>query len=87
MRGVPAAVKALRVKRAFNDLNAETGALGNSDTAAFDLKRALQYADAEIAAVRHTGVLLREKILCKGTPLEVLNSDEFAQAFHLGGAK
>ena len=32
-------------------------------------------------------VLLREKILCKGTPLEVLNSDEFAQAFHLGGAK
>ena len=32
-------------------------------------------------------VLLREKILCKGTPLEVLNSDEFAQAFHLGGTK
>ena len=32
-------------------------------------------------------VLLRETILCKGTPLEVLNSDEFAQAFHLGGAK
>ena len=32
-------------------------------------------------------VLLREKILCKGTPLEVLNTDEFAQAFHLGGAK
>ena len=32
-------------------------------------------------------VLLREKILCKGTPLEVLNSDEFVQAFHLGGAK
>ena len=32
-------------------------------------------------------VLLREKILCKGTPLEVLNSDAFAQAFHLGGAK
>lgn len=30
-------------------------------------------------------VLLREKILCKGTPLEVLNSDAFAQAFHLGG--
>lgn len=31
-------------------------------------------------------VLLREKILRKGTPLEVLNSDEFAEAFHLGGA-
>jgi len=31
-------------------------------------------------------VLLREKILCKGSPLEVLNSEEFAKAFHLGGA-
>lgn len=30
-------------------------------------------------------VLLREKILRKGTPLDVLNSEEFAQAFHLGG--
>ena len=31
-------------------------------------------------------VLLRERILCKGSPLEVLNSEEFAKAFHLGGA-
>ncbi len=30
-------------------------------------------------------VLLREKILCEGAPLEVLNSEAFAQAFHLGG--
>jgi zinc transport system ATP-binding protein len=30
-------------------------------------------------------VLLREKVLVKGTPLEVLNSDAFAQAFHMGG--
>ena len=29
----------------------------------------------------------RGRIEQKGTPLEVLNSDEFAQAFHLGGAK
>lgn len=30
-------------------------------------------------------VLLNGKILRKGTPLDVLNSDEFAQAFHMGG--
>lgn len=30
-------------------------------------------------------VLLRERILRQGTPLDVLNSDEFAQAFHMGG--
>ena len=30
-------------------------------------------------------VLLNERILRKGTPLAVLNSDEFAQAFHMGG--
>ena len=30
-------------------------------------------------------VLLREKVLRKGTPLEVLNSEEFAEAFHMGG--
>ena len=32
-------------------------------------------------------VLLDERILCKGSALEVLNSDEFARAFHLGGAQ
>lgn len=32
-------------------------------------------------------VLLSHKILKKGTPLEVLNSDEFAAAFHLGGGR
>lgn len=32
-------------------------------------------------------VLLDERILCKGTALEVLNSEEFARAFHLGGAQ
>lgn len=31
-------------------------------------------------------VLLSHQILKKGTPLEVLNSEEFAAAFHLGGA-
>ena len=30
-------------------------------------------------------VLLAHKILKKGTPLEVLNSDEFFEAFHMGG--
>ena len=30
-------------------------------------------------------VLLQGRILRKGTPLEVLNSDEFAEAFHMGG--
>ena len=30
-------------------------------------------------------VLLQHKILKQGTPLEVLNSDEFAAAFHMGG--
>ena len=30
-------------------------------------------------------VLLVHKILKKGTPLEVLNSDEFFEAFHMGG--
>ena len=30
-------------------------------------------------------VLLNERILRKGTPLDVLNSEEFAQAFHMGG--
>ena len=30
-------------------------------------------------------VLLRERILRQGTPLDVLNSNEFAQAFHMGG--
>ena len=30
-------------------------------------------------------VLLQHKVLRKGTPLEVLNSEEFEQAFHLGG--
>ena len=32
-------------------------------------------------------VLVQHFIRKKGTPLEVLNSEEFAQAFHLGGAK
>ena len=32
-------------------------------------------------------VLLREKVLRKGTPLEVLNSEEFAEAFHMGGGR
>ena len=30
-------------------------------------------------------VLLQGKILRRGTPLDVLNSEEFAQAFHMGG--
>ena len=30
-------------------------------------------------------VLLSHKILKKGTPMEVLDSEEFAQAFHMGG--
>jgi hypothetical protein len=30
-------------------------------------------------------VLIREKVLAKGAPLEVLNSDAFYQAFHMGG--
>ncbi len=30
-------------------------------------------------------VLLSHKVLKKGTPLEVLSSDEFMQAFHMGG--
>ena len=30
-------------------------------------------------------VLLHGKILRRGTPLDVLNSEEFAQAFHMGG--
>ena len=30
-------------------------------------------------------VLLRGRILRQGTPLDVLSSDEFAQAFHMGG--
>ncbi len=30
-------------------------------------------------------VLLQHKILKKGTPLEVLSSEEFARAFHMGG--
>ncbi len=30
-------------------------------------------------------VLLRRQILRQGTPLEVLSSEEFAQAFHMGG--
>ena len=30
-------------------------------------------------------VLISHKILKKGTPLEVLNSDEFLEAFHMGG--
>ena len=30
-------------------------------------------------------VLMSHRILKKGTPLEVLNSEEFAQAFHMGG--
>ena len=30
-------------------------------------------------------VLLQGKILRRGTPLDVLSSDEFAQAFHMGG--
>ena len=30
-------------------------------------------------------VLLSHKILKKGTPLDVLNSEEFLDAFHLGG--
>ena len=32
-------------------------------------------------------VLLSHKILKKGTPLEVLDSDEFAEAFHMGGGR
>ena len=31
-------------------------------------------------------VLIRHKVLKKGTPLEVLDSPEFADAFHMGGA-
>ena len=30
-------------------------------------------------------VLISHKILKKGTPMEVLSSDEFLQAFHMGG--
>ena len=30
-------------------------------------------------------VLLQGKILRRGTPLDVLSSDEFAKAFHMGG--
>ena len=33
------------------------------------------------------GVLIDKKVLRAGTPLEVLNSDEFIQAFRLGGAE
>ena len=32
-------------------------------------------------------VLLSQKILKKGTPLEVLNSEEFMEAFHMGGGR
>ena len=32
-------------------------------------------------------VLLDRTVLCRGTPLDVLNSDEFLQAFHLGGGQ
>ena len=32
-------------------------------------------------------VLISHKILKKGTPLEVLNSDEFFDAFHMGGGR
>ena len=32
-------------------------------------------------------VLLSHRILKKGTPLEVLSSDEFAEAFHMGGGR
>ena len=32
-------------------------------------------------------VLLSHKILKKGTPMEVLDSDEFMQAFHMGGGE
>jgi zinc transport system permease protein len=32
-------------------------------------------------------VLIREKVLAKGAPLEVLNSDAFYQAFHMGGGR
>ena len=32
-------------------------------------------------------VLLQGKILRRGTPLDVLSSDEFAKAFHRGGAQ
>ena len=42
-----------------------------------DFSRLEKYADRV--------VLLQERILRKGTPLEVLNSDEFSRAFHMGG--
>ena len=32
-------------------------------------------------------VLLRHRILKKGTPMEVLSSEEFLQAFHMGGSR
>lgn len=32
-------------------------------------------------------VLLRERVLCEGTPEQVLNSDAFAEVFHMRGGK
>ena len=32
-------------------------------------------------------VLLRERVLCEGTPEQVLSSDAFAEVFHMGGGK
>ena len=44
--------------------------------------------DLSILMTTHDfSVLLRHRILKKGTPMEVLSSEEFLQAFHMGGSR
>ena len=47
----------------------------------------ISYGDAWVVVYSRAVVVLLAggKLIKKGTPLDVLNSDEFARAFHMGG--